>query len=113
MAMHLPWINALTRHTNCLLTQQPGQVFHAMSREFESTLIRCALAATGGSRMDAARLLGIGRNTITRKIHAFGLDDINAQSGQMLKSQPRLQPKNNKPHRGESDGEITKHHFTL
>ncbi len=64
-----------------------------MSREFELTLIRCALAATDGSRLDAARLLGIGRNTITRKIHAFGLEDINATSGQMLKPQSRSQRK--------------------
>lgn len=70
---HANWISALTRQTNGLLAQQPGRVFHAMSREFESTLIRCALAATGGCRLDAARLLGIGRNTLTRKIHAFGL----------------------------------------
>ena len=78
--MHTPWINALTRKTNSMLLQQPGQVFGAMSREFESTLIRCALAATGGCRIDAARLLGIGRNTITRKIHALGLDSLNASS---------------------------------
>lgn len=72
--MHPLWINALARHTNYLLTQQPGLVFHAMSREFEVTLIRCALAASGGSRLDAARLLGIGRNTITRKIQELGLE---------------------------------------
>jgi len=87
--MHLPWINALTHHTNCLLAQQAGQVFHAMSREFELTLIRCALAATGGCRMDAARLLGIGRNTITRKINAFGPDSIDDSSRQTRKSQSR------------------------
>ena len=62
-----------------------------MNREFESALIRCALAATGGCRVDAARLLGIGRNTITRKIHAFGLDSIYASSRQSHKSQSRSQ----------------------
>ncbi|MBE0615534.1 MAG: hypothetical protein IH604_17850 [Burkholderiales bacterium] len=87
------WINALTHQTNCLLAQQPGKVFHALSREFESTLIRCALAATGGCRMDAGRLLGIGRNTITRKIHVFGLDGIDASSYQLLKSQSHSQHK--------------------
>ena len=87
--MQTPWINVQTRHTNCLLTQQPGQVFHAISREFESTLIRCALAATGGSRMDAARLLDIGRNTITRKITAFGLDNMDDSSRQTHKSRSR------------------------
>jgi two-component system nitrogen regulation response regulator GlnG len=80
--MHNHWINALTHQTNCLLTQQPGKVFHTMNREFESTLILCALAATGGCRIDAARLLGVGRNTITRKIHAFGLDSSGASPSQ-------------------------------
>ncbi|WP_232096467.1 helix-turn-helix domain-containing protein [Denitratisoma oestradiolicum] len=65
-----------------------------MSREFESTLIRCALASTGGCRQDAARLLGIGRNTITRKIHALSLDSIDALPHPMLKSQSRSQPTN-------------------
>ncbi|MDP3033292.1 MAG: helix-turn-helix domain-containing protein [Rhodocyclaceae bacterium] len=111
--MHTPWINALTHQTNCLLARQPGKVFHTMGQEFESTLIRCALAATGGCRMDAARLLGIGRNTITRKIHAFGLDSSDASSHQLPKSQSRpRRTKNNEPHRGESNGEIAKNHFS-
>jgi two-component system nitrogen regulation response regulator GlnG len=38
-------------------------------------LIRRALAATHGRRIEAARLLGLGRNTITRKIQELGLDD--------------------------------------
>lgn len=111
--MHTPWINALTRQTNCMLAQQPGKVFHAMSREFESTLIRCALVATGGCLMDAARLLGIGRNTITRKIHAFGLDTGDATSSQIVKPQFRTQhsKRNNKPPRGEPNGQIEKNHF--
>lgn len=110
--MHTPWINALTRKTNCLLTQQPGNVFRAMSQEFESVLIRCALATTGGCRIDAARLLGIGRNTITRKIHALGLDSIYASPCQSQKSRPAQNEQNNKPHRGESNGEIEKNHLT-
>ena len=40
----------------------------ALSREFERVLIGRALAHTGGRRFEAATLLGIGRNTITRKI---------------------------------------------
>ncbi|RTL36358.1 MAG: hypothetical protein EKK49_06585, partial [Rhodocyclaceae bacterium] len=38
-------------------------------------LIRRALAATGGRRIEAAQLLGIGRNTITRKIQELGLEE--------------------------------------
>lgn len=84
------WINALTHETDRLLAQQPGKIFHLMSREFESTLIRCALLVTGGCRINAANLLGIGRNTITRKIHKFGLDNTNATSSHgVSKSQPR------------------------
>jgi len=37
-------------------------------------LIRAALQTTRGRRVDAANRLGIGRNTITRKIQELGLD---------------------------------------
>jgi two-component system nitrogen regulation response regulator GlnG len=40
---------------------------------FESTLIKVALEHTGGRRQDAARLLGWGRNTLTRKIKELNL----------------------------------------
>jgi two-component system nitrogen regulation response regulator GlnG len=43
--------------------------------EFERTLIRVALARTGGHRQDAAKLLGWGRNTLTRKLKELGMDD--------------------------------------
>jgi two-component system, NtrC family, nitrogen regulation response regulator GlnG len=42
---------------------------------FERTLIRVALARSGGHRQEAARLLGWGRNTLARKIRELGLDD--------------------------------------
>ena len=44
-----------------------------MSR-VEAQLIRTALASTHGRRIEAAQRLGIGRNTITRKIRELGLD---------------------------------------
>ncbi|MEN9680975.1 MAG: hypothetical protein RLZZ627_868 [Pseudomonadota bacterium] len=40
----------------------------------ESILIRTALAATRGRRQEAAKLLGYGRNTLTRKIAELSLD---------------------------------------
>jgi len=58
-----------------LLARQPGAVWETLARAFEATLIRRALAATGGRRIEAAQLLGIGRNTITRKIQELGLDE--------------------------------------
>jgi two-component system nitrogen regulation response regulator GlnG len=41
---------------------------------FEKTLIRIALSKANGHRQKAARLLGWGRNTLTRKIKALRLD---------------------------------------
>jgi len=43
--------------------------------QFERTLIRAALTRSGGRRQDAARLLGWGRNTLTRKMRELGMDD--------------------------------------
>ncbi len=42
--------------------------------EFERTLIRVALNSARGHRQEAARLLGWGRNTLTRKIRELGLE---------------------------------------
>jgi two-component system nitrogen regulation response regulator GlnG len=42
--------------------------------EFERIMIETALAHTAGLRQEAARLLGWGRNTLTRKIKELKLD---------------------------------------
>ena len=46
-----------------------------LSRAFESAVIGTALKHTRGRRIDAALRLGIGRNTITRKIQDLHLED--------------------------------------
>jgi two-component system nitrogen regulation response regulator GlnG len=74
------WNTALAAEADRLLSSAPGEVFDQLTRQFEATLIRRALNATGGRRIDAAHLLGIGRNTITRKIQELGLDDIKGES---------------------------------
>jgi two-component system nitrogen regulation response regulator GlnG len=43
--------------------------------DFESTVIRTTLDFTGGRRQEAARLLGYGRNTLTRKIKELQLEE--------------------------------------
>jgi len=43
--------------------------------EFERTLIEAALRKARGKRQEAAKLLGWGRNTLTRKIRELGLED--------------------------------------
>ena len=42
---------------------------------FEKIMIECALRSTGGKRQEAAKRLGWGRNTLTRKIQELGMDD--------------------------------------
>ncbi|HEX8961559.1 MAG TPA: helix-turn-helix domain-containing protein, partial [Rhodocyclaceae bacterium] len=69
------WLHSLASEADGLLAAHPGEVYDRMSRDFERTLIRRALAATGGRRIEAAQLLGIGRNTITRKIQELGLEE--------------------------------------
>lgn len=69
------WLEALSVAVNRAILTTPGKVFEILTQAFESTLIRQALISTGGRRIEAAQLLGIGRNTITRKIQEFGLEE--------------------------------------
>ena len=50
-----------------------GQVWSELTSRFETQLILAALDATRGRRVEAAQKLGIGRNTLTRKIQDLGL----------------------------------------
>ena len=68
------WEHALEAEAQKLLAGGQTDVWDVLTRRFESRLIRTALVATHGRRMEAAQRLGIGRNTITRKIQELGLD---------------------------------------
>ena len=68
------WEQALEIEAHKLLASGQPEVWDALTRRFESSLVRTALLATHGRRMEAAQRLGIGRNTITRKIQELGLD---------------------------------------
>jgi two-component system, NtrC family, nitrogen regulation response regulator GlnG len=50
-------------------------IYGALTHDFERTLITHALRYTGGRRIEAAQLLGIGRNTMTRKIQELNIDE--------------------------------------
>ncbi|THJ30758.1 nitrogen regulation protein NR(I) [Lampropedia aestuarii] len=76
------WTVGLVNEARQLLESQSGQVWDVLSQKFESHLIRAALLNTAGRRIEAAQRLGIGRNTITRKIQELGLDDGAHQSGE-------------------------------
>ena len=68
------WEGALALEVDRLLTRDIGQVHEKLTDAFERVLISRALAHTGGRRIEAAQALGIGRNTITRKIQELNLD---------------------------------------
>lgn len=68
------WISLLETEAAALLAAGQPEVMDALGRQFESTLIKTALKHTHGRKNDAAVRLGIGRNTITRKIHELGID---------------------------------------
>ena len=69
------WLGDLQREARGLLEAGVPDVWDALSRKFEGQLIHTALEVTRGRRIEAAQKLGIGRNTITRKIQELGLDD--------------------------------------
>lgn len=73
-AEHSNWISLLEVEAASLLAAGQPEVMDALGRQFESTLIKMALKHTHGRKNDAAVRLGIGRNTITRKIHELGID---------------------------------------
>ncbi|HTQ77519.1 MAG TPA: nitrogen regulation protein NR(I) [Burkholderiales bacterium] len=69
------WAAALEQEVERRLARGETGVLDQLSRQFERTLIAKALARTGGRRIEAANLLGMGRNTITRKIQELGIGD--------------------------------------
>jgi two-component system nitrogen regulation response regulator GlnG len=68
------WERGLEGEAAALLASGRTDVWDVLTRRFESRLILAALAATRGRRIEAAQKLGIGRNTITRKIQELGLE---------------------------------------
>jgi len=69
------WIDDLHQEARRLLLAGDEGVWDTLSRQFEARMIQTALEVTRGRRIEAAQRLGIGRNTITRKIQELGLDD--------------------------------------
>jgi two-component system, NtrC family, nitrogen regulation response regulator GlnG len=77
------WEDILAKEVSILLAEQPmaerdsgeSDLMNGLARRFESTVIKQALKQTRGRRIDAALRLGIGRNTITRKIQELKLEE--------------------------------------
>ncbi|WP_310625536.1 nitrogen regulation protein NR(I) [Limnohabitans sp.] len=69
------WEQGLEAEAMSLLAAGRTDVWEVLTHRFEARLIQTALVNTRGRRIEAAQKLGIGRNTITRKIQELGLDD--------------------------------------
>ena len=74
LGTHAGWESALEVEALQLLGTDRQDVWDVLTRRFESLLIQAALATTRGRRIEAAVKLGIGRNTITRKIQELHIE---------------------------------------
>ncbi|WP_251863757.1 nitrogen regulation protein NR(I) [Achromobacter sp. Marseille-Q4962] len=69
------WQDSLLRDAQYRLERGEPAVMATLTRQFEKILLQSALDASRGRRVEAATRLGIGRNTITRKLRELGIDD--------------------------------------
>jgi len=69
------WMTPLRRWAEQHLARGDTSLLDKAVPEFEQVMIEAALKQTGGMRQEAARLLGWGRNTLTRKIKELELGE--------------------------------------
>jgi len=74
------WTSALEHWADRQSLSPPRPLLDDALPAFERALIRVALRHTQGHRQEAAKLLGWGRNTLTRKLKELGMDDIDEES---------------------------------
>lgn len=68
------WESALALTVRNKLNKGEDEVLNELGKRFEATLLMVALEHSNGHRQQAAKLLGWGRNTLTRKLKELGLD---------------------------------------
>lgn len=68
------WVDVLEKEVELRLNRGETAIMDELARRFEKALIIKALAHTGGRRIEASQLLGLGRNTLTRKVQELGID---------------------------------------
>jgi two-component system nitrogen regulation response regulator GlnG len=69
------WQKALAQWADQRLSKGDTGLLNVAVPDFERIMLKIALKHTGGRRQDAARLLGWGRNTLTRKLKELGMEN--------------------------------------
>ena len=69
------WEEGLMHDAQRRLERGEPAIMATLTRQFEKILLQSALDASRGRRVEAASRLGIGRNTITRKLRELGIED--------------------------------------
>jgi two-component system nitrogen regulation response regulator GlnG len=80
------WQQLLALEASTRLSRSDPEVWSALTRQFERTILQSSLEVCRGRRVEAAARLGMGRNTITRKLRELGMDsgyqDIPSETAQ-------------------------------
>ena len=74
------WQQLLALDANVRLSRSEPEVWTALTRQFERALLQSSLEVCRGRRVEAAARLGMGRNTITRKLRELGMDPVGADT---------------------------------
>jgi two-component system nitrogen regulation response regulator GlnG len=74
------WQQLLAIDANNRLSRSDPEVWSALTRQFERTILQSSLEICRGRRVEAAARLGMGRNTITRKLRELGMDSGYAEN---------------------------------
>ena len=68
------WESGLRRVVDQHLVHGESEIYARLNLDFERVLIQAALQHTGGHKQAAAQKLGLGRNTLTRKLKELGIE---------------------------------------
>ncbi len=74
------WQQLLALDANIRLSRSEPDVWTTLTHQFERALLQSSLDVCRGRRVEAATRLGMGRNTITRKLRELGMDPATADS---------------------------------
>jgi two-component system nitrogen regulation response regulator GlnG len=69
------WHTGLEQELTAMLNRGDANILETLTHQFERTLITKTLTHTGGRRIEASQLLGMGRNTLTRKVQELGIEE--------------------------------------